>query len=247
MTRPPEQIRLISNEPNLSMHATYMVEFEHDWPLVSALIERWMPESHTFHLPCGEMTITLQDVAYQLGLRIDGDPVSGCIGGSGQHHQGRTIEFCEQILGVVHGLEDRKSQTKWTVKLTWFHNTVCGRILFPDASDYRVHIKWLPLLEDFGTCGRLSWGSAVLAWLYRQICHATEHDQCNLHGWVQYQPNNVRGESRLRHYKRTLNGIGMLNIHHRSFDSSSNSSTQQTIIDTICSRSSATQLNEEHE
>ncbi|RYR21065.1 hypothetical protein Ahy_B03g066306 [Arachis hypogaea] len=59
-----------------------------------------------------------------------------------------------------------------------------GRILFPDASDYRVHIKWLPLLEDFGTCGRLSWGSAVLAWLYRQICHATEHDQCNLHGCV---------------------------------------------------------------
>ncbi|KAL4344160.1 hypothetical protein AHAS_Ahas11G0150600 [Arachis hypogaea] len=81
-------------------------EFEHDWPLASAFIERWRPESHTFHLPCGEMTITLQDLAYQLGLRIDGD----------------------LVLGVVPGPDDRQSQTKWTVKLTWFHNTVIGEL-----------------------------------------------------------------------------------------------------------------------
>ncbi|RYR69082.1 hypothetical protein Ahy_A03g015615 isoform B [Arachis hypogaea] len=84
--------------------------------------------------------------------------------------------------------KDRQSQTKWTVKLTWFHNTVCeeleqdateermmrytrgyimqliGGILFPDASDSRVHISWLPLLKNLDACGRLSWGFAVLAW-----------------------------------------------------------------------------------
>ncbi|KAL4337283.1 hypothetical protein AHAS_Ahas12G0094700 [Arachis hypogaea] len=88
--------------------------------------QRWRPEFHTFHLPCREMTITLQDVAYHLGLKIDGDPMSGCIGGWEQHHQGRTIEeLCEQILGVVPDLDDRQSQTKWTVKLTWFYNTIC--------------------------------------------------------------------------------------------------------------------------
>ncbi|KAL4288306.1 hypothetical protein AHAS_Ahas19G0273000 [Arachis hypogaea] len=88
------------------------------------------------------MTITMQDVAYQLGLRIDGDP------------------------------------TKWTMKLTWFQNTNCGEleqdateerlmrytrgcimqliegILFPDASDSRVHIRWLLLLEDLERCGQ---------------------------------------------------------------------------------------------
>ncbi|RYQ87749.1 hypothetical protein Ahy_B09g095285 [Arachis hypogaea] len=118
-------------------------------------------------------------MTYQLGLRIDGDP-------------GRTIEeLCEQILGVVPGPEDRQSQTKWTVKLTWFHNTVCGEleqdateerimrytrgyimqliggILFPDVSDSRVHIRWLPHLEDLDACSRLSWSSVVMAWLYR--------------------------------------------------------------------------------
>ncbi|KAF1863100.1 hypothetical protein Lal_00041087 [Lupinus albus] len=45
--------------------------------LVTALVERWRPKTHTFHLPNGECTITLEDVAYQLGLHIDGDAVTG--------------------------------------------------------------------------------------------------------------------------------------------------------------------------
>ncbi|XP_052483108.1 protein MAINTENANCE OF MERISTEMS-like [Gossypium raimondii] len=45
--------------------------------LLSALVERWRPETHTFHFPCGECTVTLEDVALQLGLPIDGSPVTG--------------------------------------------------------------------------------------------------------------------------------------------------------------------------
>ncbi|MED6179288.1 Serine/threonine-protein phosphatase 7 long form, partial [Stylosanthes scabra] len=34
---------------------------------------------HSFHMPWGECTVTLQDVAYQLGLPVDGEPVNGCL------------------------------------------------------------------------------------------------------------------------------------------------------------------------
>ncbi|MBA0874025.1 hypothetical protein Goshw_010488, partial [Gossypium schwendimanii] len=43
-----------------------------DPKLVSEFVERWRPKTHTFHLPCGEYTITLEDMQLQLGLSVDG-------------------------------------------------------------------------------------------------------------------------------------------------------------------------------
>ncbi|RYR26902.1 hypothetical protein Ahy_B02g061212 isoform B [Arachis hypogaea] len=42
---------------------------------------------HTFNLPWGEFTITLEDVAMQLGLPIDGEPVSGTLRSWSKFHQ----------------------------------------------------------------------------------------------------------------------------------------------------------------
>ncbi|KAK1602514.1 hypothetical protein QYE76_072014 [Lolium multiflorum] len=42
---------------------------------ITALVDRWRPETHSFHLPCGEMTVTLQDVSMILALPIKGEPV----------------------------------------------------------------------------------------------------------------------------------------------------------------------------
>lgn len=46
-------------------------------PALTALVDRWRPETHTFHLPCGELTVTLEDVAIILALPIQGRAVTG--------------------------------------------------------------------------------------------------------------------------------------------------------------------------
>jgi len=44
-----------------------------DANLLSAFVERWHPETSSFHMPFGEMTITLYDVACLLHIPIKGD------------------------------------------------------------------------------------------------------------------------------------------------------------------------------
>nr|ABA94827.1 hypothetical protein LOC_Os11g40630 [Oryza sativa Japonica Group] len=51
-----------------------MVGMSVDRFLIGALVERWRPETNTFHLPVGEMTVSLQDVSCLWGLPIQGKP-----------------------------------------------------------------------------------------------------------------------------------------------------------------------------
>jgi len=54
-----------------------------DTPLLTAFVDRSRPETHSFHLPCGEVSITLQDVAMILGLPLEGNAVTGMIQSDG--------------------------------------------------------------------------------------------------------------------------------------------------------------------
>jgi hypothetical protein len=50
-------------------------KFKFDYSLIAALLDRWRPESNTFHLNIGETTLTPEDVTMILGLPFDGKPV----------------------------------------------------------------------------------------------------------------------------------------------------------------------------
>ena len=57
------------------LYRTSCREIDHN--LITAFVKRWRPETHTFHLPHGETTITLQDVEVILGIPIDGKAIVG--------------------------------------------------------------------------------------------------------------------------------------------------------------------------
>jgi hypothetical protein len=40
-----------------------LTRFNYDTPLIAAFMDRWRPETHTFHLPVGEMTPSLENAA----------------------------------------------------------------------------------------------------------------------------------------------------------------------------------------
>jgi hypothetical protein len=43
---------------------------------ITVMVDRWKPETHIFHLRCGEMMVTLEEVAMFLGLPIKGRPIT---------------------------------------------------------------------------------------------------------------------------------------------------------------------------
>ncbi|XP_031266373.1 serine/threonine-protein phosphatase 7 long form homolog isoform X2 [Pistacia vera] len=176
-------------------YGVYRIGFiQLDWPLVTALVERWRQETHTFHFTVGESTVTLQDVAVLLGLRIHGYPVTGSA-------DLQWDDLCEELLGVrpdpsvLHGS---------TLKLRWLRGHfqhlpldadavtmrcyarayILGLLgsLFADKSGSDVQLIFLPLLRDFKYARKFSWGSAVLAYLYRELCRASKKGASEISG-----------------------------------------------------------------
>ncbi|KAL2336472.1 hypothetical protein Fmac_010918 [Flemingia macrophylla] len=164
--------------------------------LVLALIERWRSETHTFHMPFGECTITLQDIAVLTGLPVDGRPLIPTID--------NPKEYVNECLGDVpsganlRGLE---------LNLGWLQDTFAnpdpnvddlfywqryarawimryiGGVLFPDKSASTVNLRWLYYLRDFDAINSYAWGAAVLGYLYRNLCVATDYDVKNFSGY----------------------------------------------------------------
>ncbi|RYR73375.1 hypothetical protein Ahy_A02g007721 isoform B [Arachis hypogaea] len=163
--------------------------FRLDEPLVSAFVERWRPETHTFHMLFEECTITLQDVVYQLGLLVDGHYVSGCL-----------MDFHETFGECPEGADEetvRRFACAYIMMLL-------GTQLFADKSGNRIHIRWLPYVTRLEDMGGYSWGSAALAWLYRCMCRVANRHVVKLAGplqllqsWIFWRFSRFRPDGRL--------------------------------------------------
>ncbi|RWR97172.1 serine/threonine-protein phosphatase 7 long form [Cinnamomum micranthum f. kanehirae] len=76
-------------------HLAQMRWIRIDHALITGLVERWRPETNTFHLPIDEATVTLEDVAYIYGLPINGPAVT-----STTFPSANVADVCEELLGL---------------------------------------------------------------------------------------------------------------------------------------------------
>ena len=76
----------------------FVLQFKRHAPSINhgamtALIDRWRPETHSFHLSCGEMTVTLEDMAMISGLPINGEALTGTTVSANWRDRGGTKHF----------------------------------------------------------------------------------------------------------------------------------------------------------
>lgn len=155
-----------------------------DKHLIAAFVERWYPETNSFHLPFGEMTITLDDVFHICGVPVVGKPMTGVGPYIDEKNMLRLVKTCLGVKEDVVLKEIGKSNT-FTIKMEWIRKLfvkmpkkpseeylgqrarayvlfLLGSTLFCDKSGNTVPLYFLECLEDLEKIGGWSWGSGAL-------------------------------------------------------------------------------------
>nr|ABA97178.2 transposon protein, putative, Mutator sub-class [Oryza sativa Japonica Group] len=161
---------------------------------------RWTvdrPETHTFHLPCGEVAPTLQDISYLLGLPLAGDavgPVTTAVDWQDDltarfalvqraphlpleplaHHRntGPTKRWLLQFT-----LQAEADEYSYSRCLEAYLLWLFGWVMFCGGHGHSVDkglVHYARSIADaaVGVVPQWSWGSALLAALYRALCES---------------------------------------------------------------------------
>ncbi|XP_042016143.1 protein MAIN-LIKE 1-like [Salvia splendens] len=138
-----------------------------DNDLITALIERWRPETHCFHLPVGEVTVTLQDVQNLWGLRAAGRVFTGCDYPIGYEDW---PSKCRDVLGWIpdaetetkHGgllmtslinqatmpLGDGLHEYAYVQRARIHALILLGGLILPDTTGCKVPFMWINAFDD---------------------------------------------------------------------------------------------------
>ncbi|KAL5127734.1 Protein MAIN-LIKE 2 [Glycine soja] len=154
--------------------------------LVSAFVERWHNETSTFHLPVGELTITLDDVSSLLHF-----PITGALH---NFHALSTEEARAETaltrgayvrLGWVRDIYEMRCQARrWIVAARAYLLHLVGCTLFANKSATYVHVVHLDAFRDLGQSGGYAWGVAALVHMYDQLDEASRTTTRQITGYL---------------------------------------------------------------
>ncbi|KAL5142163.1 Protein MAIN-LIKE 1 [Glycine soja] len=130
--------------------------------LIFAFVERWHSETSTFHLPVGELTITLDDVSSILHL-----PITGAL------HSFHALSTEEARFLLTELLEVSAEEARAETALT--------RGAY--SATY-VHVVHLDAFRDLAHSGDYAWGVAALVHMYDQLDEACRTTTRQLAGYL---------------------------------------------------------------
>ncbi|CAN0880881.1 Serine/threonine-protein phosphatase 7 long form homolog [Linum grandiflorum] len=148
-------------------------------------MERLRPETNTFHMYHGEVSLTLQDVAHLTGLSVTGDALY-----VEYEKEKNWAAIVEEVLGKSPGghLKDGGR-----VQMRWLHDSfyscadvedgpqlwqyacaymlsIIRAFLLADRSSAYVHCQYLLAFRERRT---FAWGATILSWMYRELGRVT--------------------------------------------------------------------------
>nr|XP_051229877.1 serine/threonine-protein phosphatase 7 long form homolog [Lolium perenne] len=182
--------RLVEARENVS-------RLNYDATLITCLVDRWRPETHTFHFRWGEMAPTLEDVSMLLGLPLAGEPI-----GPLEEPVGWMHSMDARFVGVREGVgpisfEAHGPRQAWlhefqieqfgypdapmtaaqiTRSLEAYLMWLLGKTMFTDNHGNTISARYIPIAQEIAEATEAeditqrSWGSAVLAATYRGMC-----------------------------------------------------------------------------
>ncbi|KAL0367870.1 UNVERIFIED_CONTAM: protein MAIN-LIKE 2 [Sesamum radiatum] len=123
-------------------------------------------ETHTFHFSFGEATITLQDIAVICASR--------------------RIKLAALLDRLLNHTCDDDSPFEEVLQeaRVCVMCLICG-LLCPDATGNTVSLLYLRHMENIDEESTSNWGTAVLAYLYRELCTASQRGKTNIGGAMQ--------------------------------------------------------------
>ncbi|KAL9666198.1 hypothetical protein QQ045_000522 [Rhodiola kirilowii] len=196
VTMDPPNERIMQYVANAGFYPWSIVcNVKSDPGLVTALVERWRPEPHTFHFNGGEATVTLQDMALLTSLPIEERPVTG-------HAHLTWPPIYMRLLGDYN---ECHKESPSLAKKTWFNDNMSiipadadgetlkryarayilqllGLTLYSELNGSSVPLHFPPLLEDLDNVRQYSWGSVVLVYLYSMLCRASRAGKSRIGG-----------------------------------------------------------------
>ncbi|XP_060200791.1 protein MAIN-LIKE 1-like [Lycium barbarum] len=159
------------------------------------MIERWRPETHTFHLCTGKATITLQDVEVIYGLHINGQALYRVEPPQLSYPQELTrltdfVPYQRNVRGrswllwsslhahlrlvhLQHPISEAKPHVDVDRCARLYLLIIFGVIMFPNTSGADMSMRYLLFIKDLDQLGCYSWCAVVLAYMYRGFDRAS--------------------------------------------------------------------------